>query len=86
MLKWNSPDEDLYVKGPRTWDAEGGDGYHYRITGPMLKSDVSAQTIQTYYEVARNRPTKARIAIANDRIGEAPTLNDAKAMAERQGH
>ncbi len=64
MLKWNSPDENLYVKGPRTWDAEGSDGYRYRITGPMLKSDVRSQTIKTYYEVARNRPTAARIANA----------------------
>jgi hypothetical protein len=83
MLRWATPEEA--IKGPREWCASGSDGSEYRIEGPVLGSgDRATRTVAEYYAVSRNR-TRARgsIGVASERIGEAPTLKEAKALAQR---
>jgi hypothetical protein len=85
MLQWVSSEEP--TKGPREWCA-GSDGGEYRIKGPVLGGgDPATRTVSEYYTVLRCR-TGARnaVGVASERVGEAPTLKQAKAMAQRHAN
>lgn len=84
-LQWASPEEP--TKGPREWDALGSDGSEYRIKGPQMgSSDPTTRTVAEYYTVLRGTTTgaaRSMVGVASARIGEAVTLKEAKAMAQR---
>ncbi len=81
MLQWAS--SDVPTGGAHDWRAVA-DGSEYRIKGPLERSDPATRTVMEYYVVsrARSRSRKA-VGAANEHIGEALTLQEAKAMAQR---
>jgi hypothetical protein len=87
MMRWVSSEEP--TKGPREWCA-ASDGSEYRIRGPVLgNSDPATRTVAEYYTVlrcrtgARSGEVASAVGMASERVGEAPTLKEAKAMAQR---
>ncbi|HXB80461.1 MAG TPA: hypothetical protein VNX23_24155 [Bradyrhizobium sp.] len=83
MLQWVTSEEA--IKGPREWCASGSDGSEYRIEGPVLgRGDRATRTVAEYFTVLRCRTgARSAVGMASERIGQAPTLKEAKAMAQR---
>ena len=82
LLQWASSEEP--TKGLREWRAQSSDGSEYRISGPRWSSDPATCTVAEYYAVLRGSTVFPRaVGLASERIGEAPTLKEAKAMAQR---
>jgi hypothetical protein len=82
MLQWANSEEP--TKGPRESHAPSGEGSEYRIRGPLWSSDPATRTVAEYYAVLRGSTVFPRaVGVASERVGEAPTLKEAKAMAQR---
>ncbi len=81
MLQWVSSEEP--TKGPCEWCADSDDS-EYRIKGPVLGSnDPATRTVREYYTVLPCRTgARSAVVVASERVGEAPTLKQAKAMAQ----
>ena len=82
MLQWASSDEP--TKGVREWRAPSDDGNQYRISGLLARTDPATRTVTEYYAVLHSRiVVPGAVGVASERIGEASTLKEAKAMAQR---
>jgi hypothetical protein len=76
MLKWITPE---VVRGPREHRAAGNGG-EYLIKGPLQRAIPASRNVEEYFVVTRvSAPTGS--GIASQRVGEAATLREAKALA-----
>jgi hypothetical protein len=81
-LKWSVPVG--WVKDPLEYRAQVDDG-EYVIRGPVIgRADRVKQTFPLVYEISHTKAGgEAAAQIAGQSIGDAPTLKEAKALAQR---
>jgi len=80
MLNWTSPE---VVRGPsREYRVLAG-GREYVIKGPLTRSILATRTVEEFYAVSCSKLGPGHsVQVASQHLGEAPTLQDAKALAE----